>query len=115
MTRCPESCGMIKNSSLPLESLDSAVEPEDRVFVLFTEIGPERINASVTISQQLAQATELASTKSFEDLVPKLYHKDGFHLGEGSGTGERWVVHWNVCWVAYWHGIGLSRVGHCIY
>jgi len=67
MSRCPDSCGVDKKEK-------ETSEFGDQLFFLATEEQPERINATSTISQQLAQQlAESAPKNSFEDLIPKSY------------------------------------------
>jgi len=67
MSRCPDTCGIEKKGKDTLES-------GDQLFFLAIEEEPEKINATLTISQQLAQQlAESAPKKSFKDLVPKSY------------------------------------------
>ena len=67
MNRCPNSCGF-KNKD------EDTLEFGDRIFFLAVGDPPKTINATSTISQQLAQQlAESSPKKSFEDLVPQSY------------------------------------------
>ena len=82
MSRCPDSCGNRPTSTQSLKEATPkprkgpAQSPTQReqIFILFVEDkGREHVNATYTVSQQLAErAMETGLTKSFEE-VPKEY------------------------------------------
>ena len=83
MSCCPDLCGNRPASAQWLKEatpkskkgLTQPLTQREQTFILFVEDeGREHIDATYTVSQQLAKRTvKTGPTKSFEDLVPKEY------------------------------------------